>query len=205
MGSADHRPYERLTAAAAALGPTRLKRETAPSRPDASRGLPPAPRDPLGHFEPTLALKGWDREREFVRPSSEFPLADLYACWDRTAVYLGLFAQDVVEDSFHRDKLVRAPDRAQWIVSVNGASKTIRARLGAGLEPIVDEPAARIVNLSGINGNFRNVAALVLPAKLFGRDRFKSGDAIELDSTFLGHCGAYSVEWRGRFVLSGRQ
>jgi len=40
-----------------------------------------------------------------------------------------------------------------------------------------------------------------LPAKLFGKDRFKLGDTIELSSTFLTHCQAYRVEWRGQFKL----
>jgi hypothetical protein len=128
-------------------------------------------------------------------------MADLYVCWDRRAIYVGLYAQDVTEDIFYRDKTVRAGDRSEWIVSINGPNRSIRARLGAGLEPIVDEPTVRVVNLSGLNGNFRNIAGMDLPAKLFGKDRFKAGDVIELASTFAGHCRAYRVEWKGRFTL----
>src|SRR5947208_7131012 len=45
------------------------------------------------------------------------------------------------------------------------SGQPIRARIGAGLEPIVDEPTVRVANSSGLNGNFRNIACLELPAK----------------------------------------
>jgi len=151
-----------------------------------------------------LALQHWDRERGFVQPVSEDPLADLYVCWNKKAIYLGLFAQDVTEDAFYKDKIVRASDRAEWVVSLGGSTNAIRSRIGAGLEPIVDEQTVRLVNISGINGNFRNIACMELPAKLFRKDRFKAGDVIEFASTFFTHCRAYQVEWKGKFTLRAR-
>jgi hypothetical protein len=198
------RPYEALTTTAAALDLVRLKQQPALARPDASRGVPPAPRDPLTQFESMTALKRWDRERGFVQPVSEFPLADLYVCWDKKAIYLGLYAQDPTEDIGYKDKIVRASDRAEWIVAPGRSINAIRSRIGAGLEPIVDQPAVRLVNLSGLNGNFRNIAGMEIPAKLFGKDRFKTGDAIAFASTFHTHCRAYRVEWKGRFTLRGK-
>ena len=198
------RPYEALTSTAIALDAASLKRQPARPRPDAAQGVPPAPRNPLEHFAPTLALKHWDRERGFVKPASEFPLADLYVCWNKKAIYLGLYAQDVVEDVFYRDKIVRASDRAEWVVSINGFTKPIQGRIGAGLEPVVDEAAVRMVNISGINGNLRNIAAMELPAKLFGKEKFKPGDTVEFASIFFTHCRAYRVEWKGRFTLSSQ-
>ena len=85
----------------------------------------------------------------------------------------------------------------EWCAS----ARPIHARIGAGLEPIVDEPAVRVVNVSGVNGDVRNVVGLELPAKLFGKARFKPGDAVGFASTFLTHCQAYRVEWRGQFKL----
>ncbi len=198
------RPYEPLTSTASTLDLIALKHRPVARPQDASQGVPPAPRNPLGQFEPTLALKAWDRERGFVKPVSEFPLSDLYVCWNKKAIYLGLYAQDVVEDVFYRDKIVRESDRAEWIVSIGGATRPIRCRVGAGLEPVVDEPAVRVMNLSGMNGNLRNIAAMELPAKLFGKDRFKAGDAVEFASTFYTHCRAYRVEWKGQFTLRGK-
>ena len=194
------RPYESLTMTLSGLDLARLK-PLALLRPDASQGVPAAPRDPFGQFEPTLALKHWDREHGYVKPVSEFPLADLYICWNKKAIYLGLYAQDVVEDVFYRDKVVRASDRAEWSVSINGLATPIRARIGAGMEPIVDGATIRVMNSSGINGNFRNIACMELPARLFGRTRFKSGESVEFASTFFTHCRGYKVEWKGRFPL----
>jgi hypothetical protein len=158
----------------------------------------------LAHFEPTRALLHWDRERGFVKPASDYPLADLYVCWDARAIYLGLCAQDIVEDVFYRGKTVLASERGEWVVSIPGSARPIRGRIGAGMEPVFDEPSVRTLNISGIHGNVPNVAALELPAKLFGKQRFRKGDPIEFGSTFFSHCRAYRVDWKGKFVLRGR-
>ena len=77
-------------------------------------------------------------------------------------------------------------------------------RIGAGIESIFDEPGVQAVNTSGLNGNVRNIAGLELPAKLFGKKRFKAGDKIEFGSTFFSHCRAYKVEWKAGLVLRGK-
>ena len=194
-------PYDPLTRAASALDPISLKRKKWQSRLDASQGVPPAPSDPFAHFEPMLALKDWDRERGFVPPVSELPLADLYICWDKNAVYLGLYSHDIIEDAFYRDRIVPKTDRPEWAVSIPESPGAIRARIGAEAEPIINEPAVRIANLSGVNLNVRNIAAMELPAKLFHKQRLKAGDIIEFSSTLLTHCHAYRIEWRGKFQL----
>ena len=196
-----NRPYQPLTAAARALDLVAIKGGPHPARPDASLGVPPAPRHPLGHFTIRLALADWDRERGFVKPVSEFPVADLYMCWDRQAVYLGLYAQDFVEENYYRNGIVPEADRAQWIISTGETNQPIHIRLGPGAPPVCDEPAARIVNLSGEYMNTRNIAAMELPAKLFGKARFKAGDTIEFDSTYFTQARADRVEWKGKFTL----
>ena len=198
------RPYEPITVTAAGLDPTAARKQPPRKPSDAAEGVPPAPREPLANFVPGLALKHWDREGGFVKPASEFPLADLYVCWDRKAIYLGLCAQDVVEDVFYRGKTVLASERAEWSVSIHDSGQSIHGRIGAGMEPILDEPSARAVNLSGINGNVRNIAAMELPARLFGKKQFKAGDAINFSSTFLTHCRAYRVEWNATLVLRSK-
>jgi hypothetical protein len=194
-------PYEPLTAAAQALDLTAIKNEPHPARPDASLGVPPAPRNPLGQFTIRLTLKDWDRERGFVKPASEFPVADLYVCWNKNAVYLGVYAQDIVDKNYYRNNIVPEMDRARWIISIGETNQPIHARLGPGGPPVCDEPAVRIVNLAGEYMNTRNIAAMELPAKLFGKTQFKPGDTIEFDSTFFTHCRADRVEWKGKFTL----
>jgi hypothetical protein len=195
------RPYEALTSTVASFDLASLRSQPSRARSDGAQGVPPAPRNPLDQFEPGLALLRWDRERGFVNPISEFPLADLYVCWDKKAIYVGLCAQDVVEDSFYKGKTVQSIDRAEWIISFDGMRKPIRGRVGAGLEPIFDEPSVRVMNISGINGDLRNIAAMEIPAQLLGKERFKQGDTVELASTFFTHCRAYGVEWKGKLIL----
>ena len=201
-------PYESLTMAAAqALHPMAIKSEMAmdpaPAVRDAGQGAPPAPREPLGHFTIRLALSDWDHERGFVKPASKFPVADLYVCWSQKAVYLGLYAQDFVEADYYRNKIVPAADRAQWIISIKEKNKPIPiyVRLGPGGPPTCDEPGVSIVNDSGDYMNTRNIAAVELPATLFGKTGFKPGDTIQFDSTYFTQARADCVEWKGKFDL----
>jgi hypothetical protein len=195
-------PYELLTRAMSAINLIAVKDHASPTRPDASQGVPRAPHDPLSQFKPTLALRDWDRNRGFVRPTSESPMADLYLSWSEKAIYVGLYAQDVVEDEYYRANVVPTEERAHWTVTITDMGKTIRARVGYGLEPSIDEPAARIVNISGLMWNVRNIAAMELPAKLFGKEQFRAGDKIELSSTFLAHGRGYRNDWQGSFTLA---
>jgi hypothetical protein len=57
-----------------------------------------------------------------------------------------------------------------------------------------DEPAARILNLSGVYRNTRNIAALELPAKLLAKRGLSRANTIESGSTFFIRCRADRVE-----------
>ncbi|HTR78136.1 MAG TPA: hypothetical protein VMH39_08495 [Gemmatimonadaceae bacterium] len=195
------RPYELLVTEARSLDLTAMKGGPRTARLDASAGVPPAPADPLGHFTIRRALEDWDRERGFVKPVSEYPVADLYLCWDKSAVYLGLYAQDITETTYYRSKTIPEVDRAEWIVLPGVRLKPIHTRLGPGGPATCDDPAVSLVNLSGVYMNTRNIAAVRLPASLFGKAQFKAGDTVELSSTFFTHCRAEQVEWKGTFTL----
>ena len=196
-----NQPYEELTAMAQSLDPAAIKSARHPARPDASLGVPPAPSDPLGNFTIRVALKDWNHERGFVKPASQFPVADLYVCWNKDEICLGLYAQDFAEPEYYKDKVIPEVDRAQWLVSPARSGKAIHIRLGPGGPATCDEPSARIANLSGAYMNTRNIAAVELPAKLFGKTQFKAGDKIEFGSEFFTHARADHVEWRGKFIL----
>ena len=197
-------PYRLLTSAAQAFNLTAVKSERPSALPDASDGVPPAPRDPLGHFTIRLALADWDRQRGFIKPGSKFPVADLYVCWDQKAVYLGLYAQDFVEADYYRDKIVPEADRAEWTVTIGKTDKPIHIRLGPDAPPICDEPAVRVVNDSGEYMNTRNIAGVELPAMLFGKTAFKAGDTVKIESTYFTQARAERVEWKGKFTLSNQ-
>lgn len=194
-------PYKSLTTAAQAFKLAAARNEADPAPPDVRSGVPPAPREPLGHFTIRLALADWDRDHGFVEPASKVPVADLYVCWNQQAVYLGLYAQDFMEADCYRNKIVPEVDSAEWIVSIKGKDKPIHVRLGPGGPPSCDEPAASIVNESGDYMNTRNIAAMELPAKLFGKTGFKPGDTIQFDSMYFTQARADRVEWKGKFTL----
>lgn len=195
-----HRPYEELTAMFAAFDVKRVRAAAPAKRLDASSGVPPAPADPFAEFAPTRALKQWDRERGFVQPVTNTPIADLYVSWSSNAVYLGLYALDIVEDAYYRGASVPKQDRALWTAQINGG-ETIRSRLGAGREALVNHERVRLESISGLNLNVRNVAALEVPAELLGKAALKAGDEIELAVSLVTHGRAYTMEWRGRFTL----
>ena len=195
------KPYEELTRVFTSLTPAAAKANPRPSRPDASEGIPQAPEDPFADFQPLHALMHWDRERGFVKPVSEFPLADLYLCWSPQALYLGLYTLEIIEPTYYQGGVTPKQDRTLWTVEINQA-KPVQARLGADREPLVNDPSARIENLSGPDMNVRILAIMELPATRFGLGPFKAGDELELSSALLTHLQAYRVEWRGRFRLA---
>jgi len=197
----EDRPYAEVTSAFASFDGVALKALPHKGLPDATAGVPPAPRDPFADFVPMRALKQWDRERGFVKCASSDPLADLYICWSPRAIYLGLYALDVTEDAYYRDRSVPKRDRALWVVQVSGRDP-LRVRLGAGCEPIRSDATVRVENLSGVNLTVRSITALALTAKQLGRKSFKPGDKIQLNSSFWTHGQCYRMDWKGTYVLT---
>lgn len=194
------RPYEAVVNAFQANRPPSVPSTAFPQRPDASTGIPRAPANPFADFTPSHALLSWDREQGFVQPVSENPLADLYACWDASGIYLGLYALDVTESAFYRDQWVPKQDRALWTVRVD-RRHSFHARIGAGREAIPSQDGLRIENLSGVNMSVRNIAALHIPARDLGRSQLSDGESLELDIVFSSHLQTYTVHWRGNFTL----
>jgi hypothetical protein len=208
------------------------KDEMGKLRRDASQGIPPAPADPFARFEVNTALAHWDRERGFVPATSEFPVADLYACWSPQAIYLGLYAWDAIDEHFYAGGYVPKADRAVWTVAPewgrtknegqrtkdepantplplrgvagggDGNSGLIRITLGSGREALINDPKIRVESLSGTKLTVRLIAAIELPASRFGKDKFAAGDTVAFSSRLVTHARAYEVEWQGKFTLA---
>jgi hypothetical protein len=49
--------------------------------------------------------------------------------------------------------------------------------------------------------NTRTIIAVEIPAKRFGKERFRPGDNIEFASSLFTHCRGYRVDWKGGFIL----
>ena len=197
MGLVDvrDRPYEELTGRATSLDLLKLKSAPQQPRADVREGVPRAPNDPFANFKSQTALKHWDRERGFVPAASKFPMADLYVCWDASALYFGLYAVDPVEPEYYRDGRIPEEDRAEWTVSLGGKDKTIRVRLGAGRLPTGMPTGIMITNLSGLRLNVRNIAAMKVPASFLASKELRPGDRLKFSSTLLTHARASRVEW----------
>ena len=194
-------PYKEITSVFASFNGTTLRKQGTIVRPNAMSGVPPAPRDPFANFLPTLALKNWDLEHGFVPSTSSFPLADLYICWDAKNIYLGLYALDITEDAFYRDRSVPKIDRALWTIQLPGRP-SLRIRLGAGRDPISSDASIRLEHLSGVNLTVRSATAVALPAENFGLKKFRTGDSIALNTTFLTHGQCYQMDWKHTLNLA---
>jgi hypothetical protein len=197
----DDRPYVPITVAASALDRNALHAAAGTSRPDIRGGVPPAPKDPLAHWKPMEALGDWDRERGFVPSHSRYPMGDLYLCWDRDALYVGLYSTDIVESSCYKDKRLPEVDRAEWTLHPGDAQRPIRVRLGAGRPPIAHGATVEVVDTSGAEHGVYHVAAIRLPAALFGKRSLAAGDTIRLEASYRTHARADNVAWAGSFTL----
>lgn len=167
---------------------------------DVRSGIPFATGNPLDDFVPGEALRRWNRVQGFVLPSTPHPMGDLYVCWNAESVFLGLFYLDMVEGTYYSGGAVPKMDRAQWTVQWGGQER-VRATLGAGIEPLCNQPSVHLLNLSGGVLTVRNFAAMQIPASLMGRASWKAGDELDLESLLQTHCKAHQIGWKGRFRL----
>jgi hypothetical protein len=149
------------------------------------------------HFK---AIKNWDRDRGFVKPQSNAPLADLCLCWRPNALYLGVHGWDGIESGYYRGRWVPKEDRAVWTVRIGG-KEIARARIGGGREGLVSNPAVRVESVPVEAESAWMTAAMEVPSKVLGGKELGVGDEIELECTLLGHAGVSRVEWKGKFKL----
>ena len=199
----DDRPYEEVTAAFSSMNLSELKASAWPARPDASSGVPLAPSDPFADLQPMRVLQQWDRERGFVKPTSDLPTGDLYICWRPQAIYLGIYVQDPIDSAYYRDAEIPDSDRAIWTVQLGDAAPIVM-RVGCGKKASVDGPELRVESISGVNHDVRCIAIVEVPAQRLGKDRFEPGEKVELKVSFLTHGHVDRMEWQGTFPLSDR-
>ncbi|RIK88944.1 MAG: hypothetical protein DCC67_00215 [Planctomycetota bacterium] len=197
----DDRPYDELTAVFAEFDFDRLGQRRRAVRPDAGAGVPPAPADPFGVLGYMTGLEHWDRERGFVPAASDAPLADLYLCWMREALYVGLYAIDPVERSYYGGGPPAAEDRALWRLKLDDRC-TATIRLGSGQPPAADLPGLRVESYSGVDNIPRLIAVVEIPAAQMGRAELRPGDAVALDGELVTHGRAYRYHWHGVYTLA---
>jgi hypothetical protein len=192
-------PYEELTGAFSKLNLDEIRAQNPKERPDASLGVPRAPSDPFANAANRDVLRDWNRENGFVKCATDFPLAELYICWNPKAIYLGLHAYEIVEDQYYRNHSVPKIDRALWTIETSKAN--IQARIGAGREPLINDQSIHIENQSGLNLNVHNIAIIEIPAARFAKKKFSRGDKINLNTSLITHARAARYDWRGKLTL----
>ena len=197
----ENQPYGELISVFATKKSGDSDGTTIQTRMDAGSGIPMINGDPFDQLKPGEALRHWDRERGFIKPASRLPLADLYICWNPKAVYLGLYAIDVVESEFHGKSPIAETDLAQWSVQI-GDQPAYVARIGEGHAAKLNKDAIRIETLSGVNHNNRLIAIIELPAAKLGKSALEPGDTIQLKSSLLTDGRNPRVEWQGTYTLA---
>jgi hypothetical protein len=193
-------PYTEVVNAFTSVDLHGLKSTTVATKTDAAMPIPPAPKNPLAHFDFMTALKSWDRDRGRVRPTSPHPMGDLYLCWSPTTLYIATYVLEIVEPDYYRDGAIPEMDRAAWNIQLDGG-KPISAIVGAGMKPVISPADIEFKSLSGTYHDVRCITVVAVPAANLGKERFKSGDSISLDSSFVAHGRAYQTKWKGQFVL----
>jgi hypothetical protein len=163
--------------------------------------VPSAPKEPMGDFQFTRAIKHWDRARGFVPPKSKHSIGDLYVCWNPSALYLATYVIDIVEPDYYRDGKIPDVDRALWTLRVNGG-EPISVRVGGGKEPMTSNAAVAIKSISGVYHDVRCITVIELKSQFLGKEKLRPGDEIELNSSFVSHGRAYRVDWSGKFTLA---
>ena len=196
------RPYSDLVDAFSTTEVAGLHKHRQTLRPDATRGVPPAPARPAGFWKPYRALKNWDRERGFVPAASFAPFADMYLAWSPSGLWLGLYAMDMSERDYYRDRIVPEIDRMRWRVNVNGAEPRVDIRLGNALPGVhIEQGSLENAEYRTLAHDTRAVAVVHIPAAALGRADLKPGDTIWIDSILDAQARAGRVTWSGRFRL----
>ena len=204
MGLVDinDRPYEKLVSNFSSTKLVEMRGMRASPRLDVSSGVPPSPADPVGLWNPYEALRDWDRERGFVPAQSTAPFADFYLAWNYSEIWLGLYAMDLTERDYYKDRVVPEVDRMHWRLEIDGMEPAIEFRIGAALQGVYTEHRAlENGEFWALAHNTRVIAAVRIPAAVLGKARLKPGDTIELKSILDAHARSDRVSWSGRFTL----
>jgi hypothetical protein len=188
------KPYEDLTAAARTFDWHGMRKSPAADLPDASGGIPKAPPEPLAGGDWKSMIRDWDRLHGFVRPSTPVPMADLYVCWTKDTLYLGLIAEDFAYGEHYRTGKVPEEDRTLVSVRVGGRSEPLQFRLAAERPAWSSEPSARVLNVPVLNSH-RNFTILGIPARVVGGNVLAEGDAVRMHIAYASAARGYGIEW----------
>ena len=195
-------PYAEITEAAASLDLARLRQSSnAAASAGSPRGVPRAPEKPLDRFEGQHAIVRWNREGGRIPPVTRHPVADLYACWDASNLYLAIHAMGFLEAQAYRDAVIPECDRSLWTISFGSRRQTARIRFGGGRPAACDDPDVRALSTDDAESDVRAVVAAVIPAKSLHCGKLEAGMKVALDAVLdtAGRCDR--VRWKAALEL----
>lgn len=197
MGLVDinDRPYEELTAAAAALraGDIHANSEKGVRKARGSNLIPAAT------GRPEDGLVGWNKQRSFVEPGTNLSFADLYACWDKQNLYLAVYAADFAEPRLYGRDVVPDSERMRWTLDIGAGKRTLEIRFGSDREPTI---VGADLSYKEWKGATRFTLMIKLPASLLGKERLRAGERLRLGSTLASHSRAEFMRWNQTLSLS---
>lgn len=204
MGLVDiyDRPYTNLVSMLTKLNLTQIHQQGGADRSTAKEGVPLAPQNPLGSWAPREALRQWDRERGFVPAVEGIPFADLYVCWNADELFIGVYAMDLTEGEYYRDRKVPDVDRMEWQLKLGGSPDKVAVRLGtAGHEVRIESGTIGGLEFKTLAYETRAIAVMRVPARKLGKAALASGDIIEIESSLESQGRAEHMGWKGQFSL----
>jgi hypothetical protein len=204
MGLVDirDRPYNNLVNLLSTVKLAEIHSIKHAPRLDATGGVPPSPADPAGLWKPFEALREWDRERGFVPAVSPAPFADLYLAWNPSEIWLGLYALDLTERDYYRDRVVPEIDRMRWRLKFDGMEPGIDFRIGTALHGVhIEQQALENFEYWTLAHNTRAIAVVRISASELGKATLNPGDIIRMESILDAHARADRVMWSGNFRL----
>lgn len=198
MGLVDinDRPYEELTAAAAASRTNELHANSA----KAVRKARGSNIIPAATGKPEDGLVGWNKQRSFVEPSANLPFADLYACWDKENLYLAVYAADFAEPRLYERNVVPDGERMTWAINLGTGKRLLEIRFGSDREPTI---VGADVSYKEWKNSTRFTLLVKLPASLLGKEQLRAGVRLRLHSTLASHSRAEFMQWNQRLSLGG--
>ncbi|MGA9772317.1 MAG: trehalase family glycosidase [Blastocatellia bacterium] len=190
MGLVDinDRPYEELTTEAAALRTDAIHKDSA----NVIRKTRDFVLVPEATGKPEDGLTGWSRQQSLIEPGTKLAFADLYACWDKDNLYLGVYAADFAEPRLYARSVIPDSERMTWTITLGAGKRPLEIRFGPGGEPVITGAS---VTFNEWQNSTRFTLIVKLPATLLGKAQLRAGVHLQLRSTLASHSRAEFMEW----------
>lgn len=195
MGLVDihNQPYEELTAAFQSVSVNRLHAEAVDAFKVEHQHIPPAKKQ---------AMEGshvWDREASWIPPDSDYPVADLYLCWQTSHLLVAIHGSDWGDGSLYAGQKIPREERMQCRLSLHAAEGAEFTIWFGDTQPT--EGSDPRLEFKNWNVATRYTVILRVPASMLGCAKFQRGDRVQLQAHFFTHSRAEQTTWSRLLTL----